>query len=52
MLAIVDFADGERFLCGDDLSFLPYSGAILVSPCESPLRHEAPHDGGTQPELF
>jgi putative SOS response-associated peptidase YedK len=52
MLAIVDFADGERFLFGDDLSFMPYSGAIIASPCESPLRRGAPDEGGAQRELF
>ena len=53
MLAIVDFTDGERFLHGEDLPFLPYTGPIMASPCDSPLKRNRPQgEGGVQGDLF
>lgn len=52
MLAVVDIADGERFLRGEDLAFRPYVGPMITSPCESPLRRSKSRDDGPQGELF
>jgi putative SOS response-associated peptidase YedK len=52
MLAVVDFTEGESFLRGGSLPFLPYTGPLVAMACESPLRRTAPRGGSEQGDLF
>lgn len=38
LLAIVEFEEGLAFLRGEKNDFVPYAGALDLSPCVSPLR--------------
>lgn len=50
MLAVLEFEEGLAFLRGETLPFTPYVGAILATPCASPLKRTPPPD--PQGELF
>jgi len=50
MLAVLEFEEGLAFLRGEVLPFTPYAGAILATPCASPLKRKAPEN--PQDELF
>ena len=53
MLAVLDADSAFAFLRGEILPFTPYSGEIVVTPCDSPLKRKSkPLSDDPQAELF
>ena len=50
MLAVLELEEGLAFLRGETLPFTHYAGAIIATPCASPLKRNPPAD--LQGELF
>lgn len=49
LLAIIDKADGMRYLSGEWIPSHPYTGPLIANPCASPLKK---NNSNSQRELF